>query len=119
MSISYKWSVEKLTVKQDNKLVTSVEWRCYGVDEVSGFSAAVVGATALEPSDTFIPYDQLTEQKVLDWCFESKTITETDKKGNVTTIVKHPKDDVEAQITSQIQGQLAQKDAEPALPWAV
>jgi len=67
MNISYKWSVEKLTVKQDNKLVISVEWRCYGVDEASGFSAAMAGATALEPSSTFIPYAQLTEDKVLDW----------------------------------------------------
>jgi hypothetical protein len=100
MSISYKWSVEKLTVKQDNKLVTSVEWRCYGVDEASGFSAAVAGATSLEPSDTFILYDDLTEQIVLDWCSSAKNETE-------------------AQVASQIAHQLAQKSAEPSLPWAV
>ena len=99
MSISYKWSVEKLTVKQDNKLVTSVEWRCYGVDEDSGFSAGVAGATALEPSSTFIPYDDLTEQQVLDWCSSVK-------------------DETEAKIAMSVNGQLAKKESEPALPWA-
>jgi hypothetical protein len=118
MNISYKWLVEKLTVKQNNKLVISVEWRCYGVDEDSGFSAAMAGVIALEPSDTFIPYDQLTEQKVFDWCFEPKTITQTDKEGNVITIVKHLKDEGEAQVAGQIARQLGQKAAEPALPWA-
>jgi hypothetical protein len=98
MNISYKWSVEKLTVEQDKKLVTSVEWRCYGVDEASGFSAAVDGATSLEPSNTFIPYDQLTEQQVLDWCSSVKDETETN-------------------ITTSIQGQIDKKESAPALPW--
>ena len=99
MSISYKWSVEKLTVKQDNKLVTSVEWHCYGVDEDSGFSAGVAGATALQPSNTFIPYEQLTEQQVLDWCSSIK-------------------DETEAKIAMSVNGQLAKKESEPALPWS-
>jgi len=99
MSISYKWSVEKLTVKQASKLVTSVEWRCYGVDDTNGFSASVAGATALEPSDTFTPYDQLTEQQVLDWCSNVKNETETN-------------------IAMSVNEQLAKKESEPALPWA-
>jgi hypothetical protein len=99
MTISYKWLVEKLTTKQDIKLVTSVEWRCYGVDEVSGFSAAVAGATTVEPSNTFIPYDQLTEQQVLDWCSSIK-------------------DETEFRIATDIQAQLAKKTVELALPWA-
>ena len=99
MNISYKWSVEKLTVKQNNKLVTLVEWRCYGVDEISGNSAAIAGATSLEPSDTFIPYADLTEQQVIDWCSSVKNETE-------------------AKITTSIQEQIAKKSIELALPWA-
>jgi hypothetical protein len=99
MSISYGWSVEKLTVEQDKKLVTSVEWRCYGVDEVSGFSAAFAGATALEPSDTFTPFAELTEAQVLDWCSGAK-------------------DETEAKIAASVSEQLTKKESEPALPWA-
>ena len=100
MNISYKWSVEKLTVNLDKKLVTSVEWRCYGVDETTGLSAAVAGATALEPSNTFIPYDELTEQEVLDWC---------------STI----KDETVAQIALSITKQIAKKEPKLALPWII
>ena len=100
MNISYKWLVEKLTVKQDKKLVTSVEWRCYGVDEFSGFSASVAGATSLEPSDTFIPYADLTEQQVIDWC---------------STI----KDETLAQIALSITKQIEKKEPELALPWII
>ena len=117
MNISYKWSVEKLTTEQDKKLVTSVEWRCYGVDAESGFSAAIAGATALEPSNAFIHYNQLTEQQVLAWCFAPIVTTWIDKDKKAQSSTQLIKDEGETQVAGQIARQLAQKSAEPALPW--
>ena len=109
--ISYKWTVEKVTVATDNA-VTHVYWRCDAKqDEVT---ASCAGVRTLFRSETFIPYEQLTEQQVLDWCFAPEVITLTDG----TTIIKHLKDESEAQVANQIARQLAQKQSEPALPWA-
>lgn len=117
MNISYRWSVEKLTTEQDKKLVTSVEWRCYGVDAESGFSAAMAGATSFKSSDSFTPFNQLTEEQVLAWCFEPIVTTWIDKDKKPQSSTQLIKDEGEAQVAGQIARQLAQKAAEPALPW--
>jgi hypothetical protein len=117
--MEYKWAVNKVQVAQDN-LVVKVELTVTGIDGDNSASAAYT--RNLVRGDSFVPYEQLTEQQVLDWCFapevfevdsydwaENKTV-----KQSVTRIIK---DEGEAQVTDQIARQLAQKAAEPALPW--
>lgn len=104
--ISYKWSIEKVVVAEDN-LVTQVYWRC----EAEGFACA--GVRNLIRGDSFTPYSQLTEQQVLAWCYEPETIV----FDNLETTVKHLKEETETQVASQIQRQLDQVNTEPALPW--
>jgi len=104
--MKYIWSVEKLVVTQDN-VVTHVHWRC----EAEGFACS--GICDLVRSDNFTAYDQLTEQQVLDWCFAPKTITWLDVNGDEQSIVKHLKNDGEAQVAEQIN----RVKNEPALPW--
>ena len=113
--IVYKWSIEKVKVTGDTNLVTHVYWRCDAKDE--DLSAASAGISELMLGDTFTAYDQLTEQQVLDWCFEPKTIEQIDTENNPITIIKHLKTDTETQLADQIAHQFAQKAAEPALPW--
>jgi hypothetical protein len=115
--ITYKWSIEKLKVTGDEKIVTHVYWRCDAKDEEL-FSASS-GISELILGDTFIAYDQLTEEKVLDWCFEPKTIEQIDTENNVTTIVKNLKTDTENKLVDLIEYQSIQQTLEPALPWAV
>ena len=104
----YKWSIEKLVVT-DGDVVTHVHWRC----EAKGFAS--FGVCDLVLSDSFTDYDQLTEQQVLNWCFEPKTTTFENLTDNTTTvIVKHLKDEGEAQIAEQI----SRIKNKPALPWA-
>jgi len=113
--ITYKWSIEKVVVAT-NDAVTHVYWRCEGTDEVN--SAACAGIRELVLGDSFTPYDQLTEQQVLDWCYATETIEVKDMNNNVVeTIVKHLKDDAEGQVAGQIANQILKKQAEPALPW--
>ena len=112
--ISYKWTIEKVTVTTDNA-VTHVYWRCDASQD--DLKASCAGVRKLVRSDTFIPYEQLTEQQVLDWCFAPEVTTWKDVGGNEQSSTRLIKDEGEAQVAGQIAHQLAQKAAEPALPW--
>jgi hypothetical protein len=100
MAIEFKWAVEKMAVSGDANLVTQVYWRCDATDDQ--LATAASGICNLVEGDSFIPYDQLTQQQVLNWCFGFENF----------------KNDVETQVSAQIASQVAQKAAEPALPWA-
>lgn len=108
--MQFKWAVNKLTVGQDN-LVVKVDLTVTGTDGDSAASAAYT--RNLVRSDSFTAYEQLTEQQVLDWCFAPETITIYEG----TDITRLIKDEGEAQVAGQIARMLAQKAAEPALPW--
>jgi hypothetical protein len=112
--MEYKWKVNKVTVAQDN-LVVKVDLIVTATDGDNSASAAY--SRDLVRGDTFVPYEQLTEQQVIDWCFEPEIIVWTDIDGNEQSVVKHLQDEGEAQVAGQITRQLAQKAAEPALPW--
>jgi hypothetical protein len=53
------------------------------------------------PEGTFIPYDQLTQDQVLGWCWANGV----------------DKDATEASIQSQIDGQINPTVIQPPLPW--
>lgn len=112
--MNFKWTISKLTVAQDN-LVVKAELTLTGTDGDN--SASAVYSRDLARGDAFIPYEQLTQQQVIDWCFEPIVITWTDTNNVEKTITRLLKDEGEAQVAGQIARQLAQKAAEPALPW--
>ena len=113
--MEYKWTINKVKVAEDN-LVVKVDLTVIGIDGNNLASAAY--SRDLTRGDNFIPFDQLTEQQVLNWCFEPETITWRDVEGNEQSTIRLIKDEGEAQVTGQIARQLAEKAAEPALPWA-
>lgn len=102
----FKWFIEKMVVAEGN-VVTQVYWRC----EAQGFACS--GIRNLVRSDNFTEYEKLTEQQVLDWCFELETITLTDIEGNKQFVSKLLKNDGETQVAEQIN----RVKNEPALPW--
>lgn len=104
--ISYVWSIEKVIVAEGN-VITHVYWRC----EAEGYACA--GIHELVRNDSFTAYDKLTEQQVLDWCFEPQTVTWTNVEGNEQSVIKLLKDEGEAQVAEQI----SRIKNEPALPW--
>lgn len=113
--MEYKWTVNKVQVGQDN-LVVKVDLTVTGIDGDNSASAAY--SRELVRGDSFVPYEQLTEQQVLDWCFEPEVTTWTDMDNVEQSSTRLIKDEGEAQVAGQIARQLAQKAAEPALPWA-
>jgi hypothetical protein len=114
--MEYKWVVNKLTVAENN-LVVKVDLTVTGTDGINSASAAYV--RNLVRGESFIPYEQLTEQQVLDWCFAPE-ITTWQSRDDVEQIsTRLLKDEGEAQVSDQIARHLVQKAVEPALPWAV
>jgi hypothetical protein len=114
MSIDFKWAVNNLQVAQDN-LVIKVDLTVTAID---GDNVASANYTrTLTRGNSFTPYPQLTEQQVLDWCFAPEVVKWKHKNTAEQSITKHLKDEGEAQVAYQIASQLAQKVAEPALPW--
>ena len=112
--MEFVWSVKKLTVAQDN-LVIQVELSVTATDGDNIASALLF--RDLVRGDTFTPYDQLTEQQVLGWCFEPIVSAVLDENNAQTIFTRLIKNEGEAQVAGQITCQLAQKAAEPALPW--
>lgn len=121
MAISFKWSISKLRVipQQNNKsnVVCEAEWLVSGTDDVNNITKAMSGLRGFVLGDTFTPFDQLTEEKVLEWCFAPEVTTWTDIDNVEQSITKFLKEEGEAQVTGQITRELAEKDSEPALPW--
>jgi hypothetical protein len=112
--MNFKWTINKLTVAADN-LVVMVDLTVTGTE---GDNKALAAYTRnLVRCDNVIAYDQLTEQQVLDWCFEPETIIWTDADKVEHSVTKHLKDEGEAQVAGQIARRLAQAAAEPTLPW--
>jgi hypothetical protein len=122
MSITFNWSITKVQVSQredKNNVVVNADWFVEAKDNINNITATASGVCNFDIGDSFTPYEQLTEQQVLNWCFEPQVITTLNVFDNtITTITKHIKTDGEAQVTGQIERKLAQKIAEPTLPWA-
>jgi hypothetical protein len=87
------WIIERLLVKPtegpNTDVVITADWRCNGTDET--YSGTCYGSCSFAPpSGSFTPYEDLTEQQVLDWCFANGV----DQKA------------IEANVTAQIENQI-------------
>jgi hypothetical protein len=99
------WIIERLLVKPIEGSLTDVvitaDWRCNGTDET--YSGTCYGSCSFQPpSGEFTPYDQLTEQQVLNWCYENGV----DKTA------------IEANVSKQIADQINPPVVALPLPWA-
>jgi len=103
--ITLSWIIERLLVKPTEGSLTDVvitaDWRCNGTQDQ--YSGTCYGSTSFAPpsGSGFTPYEDLTEQQVLDWCFSNGV--------NKTSI--------EANVTAQIENQINPPVIAPPLPW--
>jgi hypothetical protein len=98
------WIIECLLVKPTEGTLTDVVitayWRCNGTDGT--YNGTCYGSASFAaPSGDFTPYEDLTEQQVLNWCFSNGV--------NKTAI--------EANVTQQINDQINPPVIAPPLPW--
>ena len=98
------WIIERLLVKPTEGSLTDVvitaDWRCNGSQDQ--YSGTCYGSCSFAPpSENFTPYEDLTQEQVLGWCFASGV--------NQTAI--------EANVTQQINDQINSPVIAPPLPW--
>ena len=99
------WLIERLLVKPTEGTLTDVvitaDWRCNGTDET--YSGTCYGSCSFAPpSGSFTPYEDLTQDQVLQWCFANGV----DQAA------------IEANVTQQINDQINPPVVTLPLPWA-
>jgi hypothetical protein len=102
--ITLSWIIERLLVRKVegtySDVVITADWRCNGTQDQ--YSGTCYGSASFQPpSENFTPYDQLTEQQVLDWCYANGV----DKTA------------IEANVSAQIENQINPPVIAPPLPW--
>ena len=67
-----KWSVPTLERKLDDGFVSTAHWSCRASDgDFSASSYGTAGFSQDPEAADYIPYEQLTEEQVLAWVWES------------------------------------------------
>ena len=69
MTISYNWAVTQMDRKTADGFVTTAHWTCSGVD--GEYSASIYSTCSWSEGTPSVPYANLTEQTVLEWCWAS------------------------------------------------
>ena len=110
--MSILWLIERLLVKPTEGSLTDVvitaDWRCNSTETTGSgdteqtYSGTCYGSCSFQPpSGSFTPYEDLTEQQVLDWCYANGV----DQSA------------IEANVSLQIQNQINPPVVVLPLPW--
>ena len=94
-----EFKINQLDRNTDGDIVTTVHWSAIKQDDE--FTASSYGSVSVEAGDTVIPFDELTEDTVIEWV-ESKL-----------DLVK-----LETNLDAQIQKQKTPK-VTSGLPWSL
>ena len=102
--ITLSWIIERLLVRKVegtySDVVITADWRCNGSqDQYSG--TCYGSASFAPPTENFTPYDQLTQDQVLGWCYANGV----DQSA------------IEANVTQQINDQINPPVVVLPLPW--
>ena len=106
------WLIERLLCKPVEGTLTDVvitaDWRCNGTETTGSgdteqtYSGTCYGSCSFQPpSGSFTPYEDLTQDQVLQWCYENGV----DKTA------------IEANVTAQIENQINPPVVTLPLPW--
>ena len=112
MNISINWIIERLLVRKVegtySDVVITADWRCNGTettgtgDDAKTYSGTCYGSASFQPpTGSFTPYEDLTQDQVLSWCYANGV----DKTA------------IEANVSLQIQNQINPPVIAPPLPW--
>jgi hypothetical protein len=98
------WLIERLLVKptegSNTDVVITADWRCNGSQD--SFSGTCYGSASFAPpTDSFTPYEDLTQDQVLGWCYANGV----DQSA------------IEANVSLQIQNQINPPVVSLPLPW--
>ena len=92
------WTIENMDRDVSNGYVTTAYWRATAVDDE--FSATSYGSCGFGQGQPTVPYQDLTQEEVLGWCWADGV----------------NKDETEANLTAQIESQKHPTQA-AGVPW--
>jgi hypothetical protein len=102
------WLIERLLVKPtegpNTDVVITADWRCNGTVQspTEAYSGTCYGSCSFAPpTDSFTPYEDLTQDQVLGWCYAN---------GVDQTAI-------EANVSLQIENQINPPVVSLPLPW--
>jgi hypothetical protein len=90
MSIVYDWKITQTDYLVETGFITTAHWTCTGTD--GEYIASVYSTSSFNPSTPAIPYNNVTEQDVLDWIWSNgvgKDTVEASLAGQIEAL-KHP-----------------------------
>ena len=104
--INYRWTISVLNcipqTPEGADYVVTAHWNLTGTDGTYTGSVYSTCSFPVESKPDFTPFNQLTQQQVIDWCWASGV----------------NKDSAEAAVAQQIQNQIDPPITTPTLPWA-
>jgi hypothetical protein len=114
MPVSTTWSVTNMTHKDADGGVILVYWQCVAQNDSGPETAVEAGKLRCEPDPTspgFIPYDNLTEDDVLGWVYDSLV------EGEETP--EEAKARISADRVAKVDAQIARNASQSeGMPWA-
>ena len=84
MTISYNWTITQCDSLTSDGFITTAHWTATAVD--GEYTASIYATCSWQPGTPSIPYNQVTQQEVLNWCWSSgvdKTATEAALAQNI------------------------------------
>ena len=98
------WIIERLLVKplegSNPDVVITADWRCNGTQD--NYNGTCYGSCSFQPpSGSFTPYEDLTQDQVLQWCYANGV----DQAA------------IEANVSAQIENQINPPVVALPLPW--
>lgn len=99
MTIAYTWTITQCDSLTSDGFITTAHWTASAVD--GDYTASIYSTCSWQPGTPTIPYNQVTQQEVLNWCWSSGV----------------DKDATEAALAQNIQLQ-QNPVTQTGLPWA-
>ncbi len=84
MTIAYNWVITQTNYEVSNGFITTAHWTCTAVD--GEYSASAYSTCSWADGTPSVPYADVTEAEVLQWCWTSgvdKDATEASLAANI------------------------------------
>ena len=69
MTIAYNWTITDTNYETKNGFITTAHWTASAVD--GDYTASIYSTCSWADGTPTVPYADVTESEVLDWCWDS------------------------------------------------
>ena len=69
MTIAYNWTITQTNYEVSNGFITTAHWTASAVD--GDYTASIYSTCSWQAGTPTIPYADVTESEVLDWCWSN------------------------------------------------